>query len=101
MALEMIHHSEQKARKAYHDDGWEEIQEWRNGGYYTNRRPNKKADDYDIHLIEKAMFNAPHRIEKGDEYQRQFNKIDGDAGVWRTKSLFYNMFRKYDLFPEY
>lgn len=100
MGFEAIHHSVQKARKAYFDDGWEDINEWALGGFWTGNK--KEIDEEDKRqAIEYLNREYPHRIMQGELYQRQFNKIDGDAGVWRTKQVFYDLMCKYNLFPDY
>jgi len=97
MSIEVIYNDVHKARKIYFDDGWEDINEWMRSGYYSF----KKIEGMDQLILEEMADNQPSRIQPGQLYQRQFNKYEGDAEVWRTKKFFYEIMCKYDLFPEY
>ena len=91
MGIELIHTGTYRARKEYHDDGAEEIIEW----------AKREISPEDLIVLELLLEDKPYRIQKGQLYQRQFNKMDGDAGVWRTKQIFFDLMCKYNLFPEY
>lgn len=99
MGIQLIHTGTYRARKEYHDDGAEEIIEWRNGGY-ARHNFEEEIDAYDKIDLEALLKDKPHRIQKGQKYERQFNLCDGSPVTWRTKELFYKMMCKYDLFPE-
>lgn len=88
--IEVISHTEQTARKDYHDDlrdifdyGWRPI-----GMTISERRTWIKYRDR-------------RGIKKGDKYVRQFNKMDGDTYTWRAWEPMYKIFSKYDWFPDY
>lgn len=101
--INVIHHSEQVARKDYHDDGAEWIHEWIQGGCYIPAQyPKIKKPTFSEYRILVSFRNNPskYRINKGEKYVRQFNNIDGDTFVFRMKSDLYNLANKYDLFPE-
>jgi hypothetical protein len=103
MSLQVIHSTAQKARKTYHDDGWEFISEWISGGCYvgTFRRPQKITfGEARILVGYKKDNKRAYKILPGDMYQRQFNSCDGDTFTFRMKQDLFTMACKYDLFPE-
>ena len=96
MGVEVINQSVQKAKKVYTDDGWEEINNWILYGMQTER--GKKVSFADKRTLVSAKNNMPHKIQVGQLYERQFNKMDGQVYTWRTKKVFYDIIIKYDLF---
>lgn len=102
--LDIIRSTTQKAKKEYHDDGWEEISEWISGGCETYDSRNKQISIpfSELRLVVKFRNDkkAGGKINIGDEYVRQFNKYEGQTYTWRTKKVFFEWFEKYDLFPE-
>jgi|SRR6187551_1649941 len=97
----VIHKTDAIARKEYHDDAWDFIQEWIDGGCWIEDKLNPLSFSEKRLLVQyRNRTLKGHRIIKGEKYHRQFNSYDGDTYVWRAKKIFYELACRYDLFPE-
>jgi hypothetical protein len=100
--VEVIKSSKHKAKKEYDDDGWEYIQQWVDEGcpiqFHTGHLTFAEAR----YLVQVRNRSVPtNKILPGQSYISQFNKMDGYTYTFRTKEQFYDLCRKYSLWPEY
>lgn len=98
MGITVIHSETLKARKAYYDDGWDMIQEFEGPMMKDPKLTFAEKRMLVKYKRWKGTFSA--KILPGQLYVRQFNNMDGDTYVWRTKKEFFDLANKYDLFPD-
>lgn len=92
----IIHEDKYRAKKNYQDDGWDDIDNWIDGGMDIGKAaPLTFADKRKIVFYTRQRKG--HVIVKGDMYERQFNAMGGDTWVWRTKLFFLELMRRYDI----
>jgi hypothetical protein len=100
--IEIINRATYKARKEYRDDAWEFIREWISSGcpvYYGKKHLEFKEARLLVYYKNNPKIAS--KILPGQQYERQFNKYDGEVYTWRTKKEFFDLACKYDLFPDY
>jgi hypothetical protein len=105
--VEVIRSTTHKAKNEYNDDGWEYIRDWVDEGcpIQLGRCANSptghltfKEARYLVLVRNRSI--TPHKILPGQVYISQFNKMDGYTYTFRTKIEFYDLCRKYNLWPE-
>lgn len=97
--ITVIHHTTQKARKEYCDDGYEYIRNWIDGGCYAGHGKKITFAEARI-LVAHRQKPKPYMILPGETYVRQFNSIYGDTCTFRMNEQLYKLCCKYDLWPE-
>ena len=55
--MNIIHQTTQKAKKEYFDDGFENIKEWAEGGFWSDN--NKKVEENDKIIITNILKLRP------------------------------------------
>ena len=99
MSIEVISHKVHIAKKNYHDDANCEFDEWIDGGCNLSENSKVSFADYRVIVAHKnSTLDKRNFVNIGDNYVRQFNKIDGDSYTFRTKSYIYDLMNKYDLY---
>lgn len=97
--VECIQSTTQKARKVYNDDGWEFIKQWMDDGCWVEKGYPKPTFSELRVLVMHKNKPRPFKIEIGEIYERQFNKMDGDVYTYRMNKQLFEIAAKFDLFP--
>ena len=91
--VEVIHESTQVARKSYHDDSCESVME------SLDYLKFKGLSFSEWRSIAKAKASG-WKIQKGQKYVSQFNKMDGQTFTFRTLPDILAICGKYNLYSE-
>ncbi len=85
--VEVIYHTEKRARKDYTCDLYEDF-----------REVNLPNDLTEAEQQAVAIYSGKKgKILKGDLYVRQFNKFEGQPCTWRADKAMFDLFCKYKL----